>query len=64
MASKELFRMINFKDLGDERGKLVVIEGKHDIPFEIARVFYILKLVYANSLGDSVFYCQTICICT
>lgn len=41
MASKELFRMINFKDLGDERGKLVVIEGKHDIPFEIARVFYI-----------------------
>ena len=33
--------MINFKDLGDERGKLVVIEGKHDIPFEIARVFYI-----------------------
>lgn len=41
MASKELFRMINFKDLGDERGKLVVIEGKNDIPFEIARVFYI-----------------------
>lgn len=41
MASKELFRMINFKDLGDERGKLVVIEGKHDTPFEIARVFYI-----------------------
>ena len=41
MASKELFRMINFKDLGDERGKLVVIEGKHDIPSEIARVFYI-----------------------
>ncbi len=41
MASKELFRMINFKDLGDERGKLVVIEGNQDIPFEIARVFYI-----------------------
>ena len=41
MASKELFRMINFKDLGEERGKLVVIEGIHDIPFEIARVFYI-----------------------
>lgn len=41
MAAKELFRMINFKDLGDERGKLVVIEGNHDIPFEIARVFYI-----------------------
>ena len=33
--------MLNFADLGDERGKLVVIEGKQDIPFDIARVFYI-----------------------
>ena len=34
-------KVINFKDLGDERGKLVVIEGERDIPFEIKRVFYI-----------------------
>lgn len=27
MSSRELCRIINFKDLGDERGKLVVIEG-------------------------------------
>ena len=33
--------VINFKDLGDERGKLVVIEGGRAIPFEIQRVFYI-----------------------
>ena len=33
--------VINFKDLGDERGKLVVIEGAQDIPFDIKRVFYI-----------------------
>ena len=33
--------VLNFKDLGDERGKLVVIEGGTAIPFEIQRVFYI-----------------------
>ena len=33
--------IIEFKDLGDERGKLVVIEGDQTIPFEIKRVFYI-----------------------
>lgn len=37
----ELCRLLDFKDLGDERGKLVVIEGSQDIPFEIKRVFYI-----------------------
>ena len=37
----ELCRLLDFKDLGDERGKLVVSEGEHDIPFEIKRVFYI-----------------------
>ena len=30
-----------FKDLGDERGKLVVIEGGEAVPFDIKRVFYI-----------------------
>lgn len=33
--------IIKFKQLGDERGQLVVVEGEKDIPFEIARVFYI-----------------------
>lgn len=37
----EMYRVLNFKDFGDERGKLVVIEGEEDIPFEIKRVFYI-----------------------
>ena len=36
-----MYKILNFKDLGDERGKLVVIEGGKDIPFEIARAFYI-----------------------
>lgn len=34
-------KIIKFKESGDERGKLVVIEGNNDIPFDIKRVFYI-----------------------
>ena len=41
MSIKEKCKIIEFKDLGDERGKLVVIEGNISIPFEIKRVFYI-----------------------
>ena len=41
MNLQERCKIINFKDLGDERGKLVVIEGGHAIPFNIQRVFYI-----------------------
>ncbi len=38
---KQRCPILNFNDLGDERGKLVVIEGNQSIPFEIKRVFYI-----------------------
>lgn len=38
---KEMYRMLNFKELGDERGNLVAIEGNQNIPFEIKRIFYI-----------------------
>lgn len=41
MNLQEKCKILNFKELGDERGKLVVIEGNKDIPFEIKRVFYI-----------------------
>ena len=41
MTLQEKCPIIQFKDLGDERGKLVVIEGGNAIPFEIRRVFYI-----------------------
>ena len=41
MTLKERCPVIKFSDLGDERGKLVVIEGNDSIPFEIKRVFYI-----------------------
>lgn len=41
MTLKEMCPIFYFKDLGDERGKLVVIEGEQAIPFAIKRVFYI-----------------------
>ena len=45
IISMELLKQIKileFSDLGDERGNLVVVEGGGlDIPFDIKRVFYI-----------------------
>ena len=41
MSIKDQYKILEFGDLGDERGKLVVVEGAQDIPFEIKRVFYI-----------------------
>ncbi|MBR4454636.1 MAG: WxcM-like domain-containing protein [Solobacterium sp.] len=35
------YRLLEFHELGDERGNLVAIEGNQDIPFEIRRVFYL-----------------------
>lgn len=34
-------RVIKFKQKGDDRGHLVIVEGMVDIPFEIKRIFYI-----------------------
>lgn len=43
MRLQEKCPLLNFADLGDERGKLVVIEGGQAIPFQIQRVFYIYE---------------------
>lgn len=38
---KDVYQVFEFKEYGDERGNLVVIEGDGmDIPFEIKRAFY------------------------
>jgi len=34
-------KMLEFPQLGDDRGRLVVIEGGQNVPFEIKRIFYI-----------------------
>ena len=39
--SIENTKFIKFKQLGDERGHLVVIEGNEDVTFDIKLVFYI-----------------------
>ncbi len=42
MKLEEQYKILEFEDLGDQRGNLVVIEGDGaDIPFDIRRVFYI-----------------------
>lgn len=33
--------MLEFKQHGDDRGHLVIVEGMQDIPFDIKRIFYI-----------------------
>lgn len=41
MNKNRAVQFLRFSQLGDNRGGLVVLEGGKDIPFEIARVFYI-----------------------
>lgn len=43
MTLQERCKVLQFADFGDERGKLVVIEGGQNIPFDIQRVFYIYE---------------------
>lgn len=43
MTLQEKCSVLQFADLGDERGKLVVIEGGSAMPFDIQRVFYIYE---------------------
>ena len=58
---KDQCKVLNFADLGDERGKLVVVEGEQHIPFAIQRVFYIygsdsevVRGQHANRLSEFV----------
>lgn len=53
MKLLEKCRVINFKEFGDARGKLVVIENSKDIPFDIKRIFYIY-----NSDSESIRGCH------
>lgn len=43
MRLDEQYKIMDFKELGDERGNLIVIEGGIDIPFEIKRAFYMYR---------------------
>lgn len=41
MSIEDRYKVLDFPDLGDERGFLVVVEGGQQIPFDIKRIFYI-----------------------
>ncbi len=43
LKENEYYKVLNFNQLGDARGHLVVIEGNQEkgVPFDIKRVFYI-----------------------
>ncbi len=40
MSLSEKYKVIEFPEMGDERGNLVVVEGEQLFPFKINRVFY------------------------
>ena len=44
-------RLIPFAIRGDERGRLVAIEGTGDIPFAIARVYYVFGTTKGTTRG-------------
>lgn len=61
MALKDKYKILEFADLGDERGNLVVVEGEKEIPFAIQRVFYIygsdaevIRGQHANKISEFV----------
>lgn len=39
-----LINWINFREIGDERGSLVVLEGNKNIPFDIKRIYYLFGM--------------------
>lgn len=41
MGLSDKYKILEFPDMGDERGNLVVVEGEKMVPFKINRVFYI-----------------------
>ncbi|EKO3932954.1 WxcM-like domain-containing protein [Vibrio fluvialis] len=39
-----LIKWIEFQSLGDERGELISLEGKKNIPFSIKRIYYLFGM--------------------
>jgi len=45
------YRLIDFKIIGDERGKLVALEQNKEIPFNIKRIYYIYDTKQGQERG-------------
>lgn len=46
------YKLLDMKVFGDERGKLVSLEGGINIPFEIKRVYYIFDTLPEQERGQ------------
>lgn len=46
------YKLINLKIHGDDRGKLIALEGGRDIPFEIKRVYWIFDTLPDQDRGE------------
>lgn len=49
-------RLIEFKVLGDHRGKLIALESSREVPFDFKRVFYIYGTQEGIPRGDHSHY--------
>lgn len=45
------YKLVNMKVFGDDRGKLVSLEGNRNVPFEIKRVYYIFDTLPEQERG-------------
>lgn len=46
-----LFKWIDIRTIGDERGQLCVIEQDKDLPFQVKRFYYLTNLDYETPRG-------------
>lgn len=47
----QFFETVEFSTLGDARGQLISLEGNHNVPFSIARTYYIFGTAAGVSRG-------------
>jgi dTDP-4-dehydrorhamnose 3,5-epimerase-like enzyme len=51
MSELQQVRTIALQTHSDERGQLTVVHGNRDVPFELARLFYIYNVVHGHDRG-------------
>ena len=64
MSLMEQCKTVALKEFGDERGKMIVVEGGQAVPFEIKRLFYIygasaeaVRGQHANKYSSFAMFC-------
>lgn len=64
MENNNHYKVLKFKAIGDESGKLIALENNKYVPFEIKRVYYIYDSLHHITRGKHA-HCdlQQLCIC-